>query len=201
GLVALDIHVHVGGARLRDLPDPVGAGRVLGGGHDRGNPELRAGGDHLVGIGRDQQIGEIGRAPRRLEDVDDQRLAGNFAQDLPGQARGLKPRRNHAEDGERSAHGKARSVRSCAARASAPPGANGTMTGWVRPARANSVMRSRQTASDPTTPRPSRNLGVTCFTAPARSPALQAAFTAFTSSTKPALRKKLAQEPTVAYPG
>src|SRR5262249_46461031 len=138
------------------------------------------------------QSGDIGRAPRGLEDVDDQRLAGDLAQDLPGQARGLKPRRNHAEDGERGAHGKARSVRSCAARASAPPGANGTMTGWVRPARANSAMRSRQTASDPPPPRRWRTLGVTCWPAPARSPPRHASFTAFTSSTKPALRKKLA---------
>src|SRR4030095_2007292 len=102
--------------------------------------------------------------------------------------------------GERGAHGKARSVRSCAARASEPPGANGTMTGWVSPARVNSAMRSRQKASGPTTPRPSRNRADTCFTAPARSPERQAAFTASTSSTKPALRKRPAYGPTVAYP-
>src|SRR6266852_3111819 len=171
--VTLDIHVDVGGARLRDLPDPISPRRVLGGRHDRGDAERRARADDLLGIGRHQQVGEIRRPPGRFVHVDDEGLAGDLAEDLAGQAGGPKTGRNDAEDSELGsvAHGKARKVRSCASRAP-------------------SAMRSRQNAGGPTTPRPSRNRGDTCFTAPARSPARQAAFTASTSSPKPALRKK-----------
>src|SRR5438132_602718 len=148
--------------------------------------------DDLVHV----RVGDlVRRAPRRLVDVDDEGLARDLAEHLARQARGLEARGNDAEDAERRriAHGKARSVRSCAARASPPaPGANGTITGCVSPALENSAMRSRQRASGPTTPSPSRKRGETCFTAPPRSPARQAAFTASTSSAKPAFRKKLA---------
>ena len=97
---------------------------------------LRARIDHFRGIRRDQQVPEIRRAPRRLVDVDDEGLARDLAEHLARQARGLEARGNDAEDAERRriAHGKARSVRSCAARASPPaPGANGTITGCVSP--------------------------------------------------------------------
>src|SRR5438093_317968 len=194
-LVPLDVHVDVGGARLRDLPDPVGPGRVLGRGHDRRDPELRARSHDLLGIRSDQQVGEVRRLPGRFVHSDDQGLAAELPEDLARQARGLEARRNDAQDAEPRvvAHGKARRVRSWASRASPPaPGANGTITSWVSPARVNSAMRSRQNAAGPTTPRPSRNRGDTCLTAPARSPARHAALTASTSSAKPAPRKKLA---------
>src|SRR5262249_21403547 len=157
-------------------------------------------GGHFVGVGGEQPVVETRRPPRRLEDVHDERLAREVTQHLPRQARGRKARRDDAEHAERSrtAHGKARSVRSCAARASPPPGANGTITGCVSPARENSAMRSRQKASGPTTPSPSRKRAETCFTAPERSPALQAALTRSTSSANPAFRKKFAYASTVA---
>src|SRR2546425_525481 len=138
----------------------------------------------------------VGDLVRRQSDLERGHLRVRaLAEHLARQARGLEARGNDAEDAERRriAHGKARSVRSCAARASPPaPGANGTITGCVSPALENSAMRSRQRASGPTTPSPSRKRGETCFTAPPRSPARQAAFTESTSSAKPAFRKKVA---------
>src|SRR5262245_65262767 len=173
---------------------------MLGRRHHRRSTMLGAGVDDFLRVRRDQHVRQIRRTPRGLVDADDQRLAGDLAQRLTRQARGLKPRRDDADDAEpgRTVHGNARSVRSCAARASPPaPGAKGTITGCVSPARENSAMRSRQNDSGPTTPSPSRKRGDTRFTAPLRSPARQAAFTASTSSAKPALRKKLAYASTV----
>src|SRR6266540_4369878 len=48
----LDIHVDVGGARLRDLPDPIRPRWMLGGRHERGDAERRARADDRLGIGR-----------------------------------------------------------------------------------------------------------------------------------------------------
>ena len=58
-LVALDVDVHVGGPALRDLPDAVGPGRMLGGRQHHRDAEAAARRDHLVGVGGHQHVGEV----------------------------------------------------------------------------------------------------------------------------------------------
>src|SRR5438034_946785 len=149
-----------------------------------------------VAVVRDRVLREVERpAVGGADHLVHVRVVRLVAQHLAGQPRGRQARGNQTEGGEGRAHGNVRRVRKSAARASpsAPAaGANGRITGWVRPARATAAMRSRQCASGPTTPRPSRKRGETCRTAPARSPPLQAAFTAAPSSSNPTHGKKLA---------
>jgi hypothetical protein len=82
-LVALDVHVDVRGAALRDLPDPIGARRVLGRRHHRRMPYFAHASTtsfESVATSRSPRSG----LARRFVDVDDERLAGEVAKDLRG---------------------------------------------------------------------------------------------------------------------
>ena len=98
---------------------------------------------------------------------------------------------------DQTAQGNARKVRSRASRAAAPGGAKGSTTG-VTPVRAKALICSRQWSAGPTAPSPSSTRSEIALTAPARSPAFQARFTASTSSAKPHSAKKRAYASTMA---
>src|SRR5215831_5963423 len=93
--------------------------------------------------------------------------------------------------------GKERKVASIEARESEPGRAKGTTTGTA-PVLAKTPICSRQAAREPTAPSPSSTRSLIPFTAPARSPAFHARFTASTSSAKPHSAKKRAYTLTMA---
>ena len=86
-----------------------------------------------------------------------------------------------------AAQGNARNVPSMDARAPGPGGAKGRTAG-VAPVRATASICARHASAEPTAPRPSRRRSEIPFTAPARSPAFQAPFTASTSSDRKSTR-------------
>ena len=102
GLVALDVDIDVGGDGLGDGPNAVGAaGAVLGsedGGEGVGLGEV----EHLVGVSGDEDLVEEGAGAGGAIDPGDHGLAGDFAKDFAGQARGAEAR---GDDGENVAEG------------------------------------------------------------------------------------------------
>jgi len=97
GLVALDIDVDVGGDGLGDGPDAVGAARAIHGGEDGGEGMGLGEVEDFVGVGGDEDLIEEGAGAGGAIDPGDHGLAGNFAEDLAGQAGGAEAR---GDDGE-----------------------------------------------------------------------------------------------------
>src|SRR3989442_1102778 len=154
----------------------------------RVEPDVLVAGDaDAIAVVGDRVLREVERAVVGVADDLVHGPARDLAQDLARQPRRLQARRDDPEDGQHQS-GKVRIVRSIEARRS-PSGAKGTTTGIVSPARANAARRSRQNASGPTTPSWSSSRGESFATAPARSPAFQAASAASMSSAKPLARK------------
>ena len=86
----------------RDLGDAVGAGGVVGAGHDRAPAELADRVEDALVVGRDDHVGGALRLAGVLVDVLDEVLAGFAQERLAGQPRRRVPGRD--DDGD--AHGR-----------------------------------------------------------------------------------------------
>ena len=102
GLVALDVDIDVGGDGLGDGPDAVSAAGAIFGSKDGGERVGLGEVEDLVGVSGDEDLVEEGAGAGGAIDPGDHGLAGNFAEDFAGQARGAEARGN---DGENVAEG------------------------------------------------------------------------------------------------
>ena len=96
-LVPLDVHVDIRLVRSRHLPQPVGAGGMVGRRHHRGDVARPARRQHLLGVGGHKEIIQKGRAMGGQVDMRDQREPGDLAEYLPRQPGGGEPRGDDAQ--------------------------------------------------------------------------------------------------------
>ena len=97
GLVALDVDVDVGGDGLGDGVDAVGSAGAVGGREDSGQVVVLREGEDLVRVGGDEHAVEQWAGAGSPVDPGEHGLAGDFAEDLTGQAGGAEP---GGDDGE-----------------------------------------------------------------------------------------------------
>lgn len=98
GLVALDVQVNIRGDGLGDGVDAVGAAGAVGGSEDGRKATRLREGEHLFRVGGDEHLIEQRAGAGGAIDPGQHGLAGNFAQDLAGQAGGSEACGNDGED-------------------------------------------------------------------------------------------------------
>jgi hypothetical protein len=96
--VTLNIDVDIGVVELRDGVKAVGSAGEIGRGEFDRDVETMAEGGDFFGVGSDEDLVELGAGLGRLDDPGEERLAGDFAEELTGKAGGGEAGRNDAED-------------------------------------------------------------------------------------------------------